>query len=61
MKTKNNKAPNEPCRDPNNVSLNELYMSFIFTFCFLFVRQPYTSFKATSSKPYTSSLAIKSS
>ena len=38
MKTKNNKAPNEPCRDPNNVSLNELYMSFIFTLCFLFVR-----------------------
>ena len=44
MKILNNKGPKiEPCGTPNNISLQELYLPFIFTLCVLPVEhmQPY--------------------
>ena len=62
MKILNNKGPKiDPCGTPNNISPHELYLSFIFTHCFLFERELCINFKELLSKPYTSSLAIKSS
>ena len=46
MKILNNKGPKiGPCRAPNNISLHELYPSFIFTLCFLFERELCINFK----------------
>ena len=37
MKILNNIGPNiDPCGTPNNISLHELYLSFIFTLFFYF-------------------------
>ena len=39
MKILNDKGPKiDPCGTPNNISTHELYLSFIFTLCFLFER-----------------------
>ena len=38
MKILKDKDPKiDPCVTPNNMLLHELYLSFIFTHCFLFV------------------------
>ena len=42
----------DPCGTPNNISLQELYLSFIFTPCFLFERQLCINFEELMPKPY---------
>ena len=61
MKILDNKGPKtDPCGTPNNISLHELYLSFIFTLSFLFENKLCIDFEELLSKPYASSLAIKS-
>ena len=62
MKILNNKGSKiDRCETPNNISLDELHLSFIFTLCFLFEKHLCINLKELLSKPYASSLAIKSS
>ena len=62
MKILDNKGPKiDLCGTPNNISVQELYLPFIFTLVFLFERQLCINFKELLSKPYASSLEIKSS
>ena len=62
MKILDKKDPKiPPCGTPKNISLHELYMSFIFTLHFLFERSLCINFKELLSKSYASILAIESS
>ena len=62
MKILNKKGPKiDPCGTPNNISLHELYLSFIFTLFFYLRGNHALILKAFCKKVYASSLANKSS